>query len=154
MKLITDTLLNDVSGQAKENPRLRMNYNFHNSMDAPIHRLLNALEPGTYLPPHRHKNPDKEETYLVLRGSLFAILFDDKGNVTEKVNLNPQKGMYGIEIPPCVWHSIVVLEPNTVIYEIKQGPFAPLMPDNVAPWAPDVTDKKGVEEFMNRMIEI
>ena len=61
MKLITDSLLNNVSGQAKENPRLRMNYNFHESMDAPIHRMLNALEPDTYLPPHRHKNPDKEE---------------------------------------------------------------------------------------------
>ena len=84
MKLITDSLLNNVSGQAKENPRLRMNYNFHESMDAPIHRMLNALEPDTYLPPHRHKNPDKEEIYIVLRGSLLAILFDEEGNVTIK----------------------------------------------------------------------
>lgn len=88
MKLITETLLNTVSGQAKENPRLRMNYNFHESMDAPIHRMLNALEPDTYLPPHRHKNPDKEEIYLVLRGSLLAILFDEEGNVTIAVRLN------------------------------------------------------------------
>ena len=65
MKLITEELLDTVTSQAKENSRLRMNYNFHASMDAPIHRLLNALEPGTYLPPHRHT--DKEETYLVLR---------------------------------------------------------------------------------------
>ena len=65
MKLITEELLDTVTSQAKENSRLRMNYNFHASMDAPIHRLLNALEPGTYLPPHRHT--DKEETYLVLK---------------------------------------------------------------------------------------
>ena len=90
MKLITDSLLNNVSGQAKENPRLRMNYNFHESMDAPIHRMLNALEPDTYLPPHRHKNPDKEEIYIVLRGSLLAILFDEEGNVTDKVR-NPEE---------------------------------------------------------------
>ena len=64
MKLITEELLDTVTSQAKENSRLRMNYNFHASMDAPIHRLLNALEPGTYLPPHRHT--DKEETYLVI----------------------------------------------------------------------------------------
>ena len=154
MKLITDSLLNNVSGQAKENPRLRMNYNFHESMDAPIHRMLNALEPDTYLPPHRHKNPDKEEIYIVLRGSLLAILFDEEGNVTDKVNLNPDKGMYGIEIPPCIWHCIIVLEPNTVIYEIKQGPYAPLIPENLAPWAPDVSDKEGIKAFMKRMSEI
>lgn len=134
MKLITEGLLDKVTDQAKENSRLRMNYNFHDSMDAPIHRMLNALEPGTYLPPHRHKNPDKEEVYLVLRGSLLAILFDDEGNVTEKVHLNPAEGHYGIEIPPCVWHTIVVLESGTVIYEIKQGPFAPLIPENLASW--------------------
>ena len=73
MKLITEELLDTVTSRAKENSRLRMNYNFHASMDAPIHRLLNALEPGTYLPPHRHT--DKEETYLVLRGSLLAFFY-------------------------------------------------------------------------------
>jgi cupin fold WbuC family metalloprotein len=82
MKLITEELLDTVTSQAKENSRLRMNYNFHASMDAPIHRLLNALEPGTYLPPHRHT--DKEETYLVLRGSLLAFFYDDAGNVTDR----------------------------------------------------------------------
>ncbi|WP_455593034.1 WbuC family cupin fold metalloprotein [Bacteroides sp.] len=155
MKLINEELLDVVTGQAKENPRLRMNYNFHESMDAPIHRMLNALEPGTYLPPHRHQNPDKEEVYLVLRGSLLAILFDEEGNVTKKVNLNPLKGNYGVEIPPRVWHSIVVLEPNTVIYEIKQGPFAPLTSENLAPWAPAATDdKEKINAFMKRMIEL
>ena len=85
MKLITEELLDTVTSQAKENSRLRMNYNFHASMDAPIHRLLNALEPGTYLPPHRHT--DKEETYLVLRGSLLAFFYDDAGNVSEVTSL-------------------------------------------------------------------
>lgn len=79
-----------------------MNYNFHDSMDAPIHRMLNALEPGTYLPPHRHKNPDKEEVYLVLRGSLLAILFDDEGNVTEKVHLNPAEDIMELRFLLCM----------------------------------------------------
>lgn len=153
MKLITEELLDSVSAQAKESMRLRMNYNFHDSMDSPIHRMLNALEPGTYLPPHRHKNPDKEEIYLILRGRLLAILFDEAGSVVEKVTLDPLKGVYGMEIPPCMWHCIVVLEPNTVIYEIKQGPYAPLTPENLAHWAPDATDKEGVETFIKRMTE-
>lgn len=153
MKLITEELLDRVTDQAKENSRLRMNYNFHESMEAAIHRMLNALEPGTYLPPHRHKNPDKEEVYLVLRGSLLAILFDDEGNAMEKVNLNPTQGRYGIEIPPCVWHTIIVLESGTVIYEIKQGPFVPLTPENLASWAPPVADKEAARLFMERMLE-
>ena len=106
------------------------------------------------LPPHRHKNPDKEEVYLVLRGSLLAILFDDEGNVTEKVHLNPAEGHYGIEIPPCVWHTIVVLESGTVIYEIKQGPFAPLIPENLASWAPPATDEEATRVFIQRMLEL
>ena len=154
MKIIDNGLLDEVSRQAAESPRLRMNYNFHDTLEANAQRLLNALEPGTYLPPHRHKNPDKEEVYLVLRGSLLAILFDDEGNVTEKVHLNPAEGHYGIEIPPCVWHTIVVLESGTVIYEIKQGPFAPLIPENLASWAPPATDEEAARVFIQRMLEL
>lgn len=153
MKLITENLLDSVTEQAKKNSRLRMNYNFHESMDASIHRMLNALEPGTYLPPHRHKNPDKEEVYLVLRGSLLVVLFDDEGTVTEKVHLNPANGVYGMEIPAGAWHCIVVLESGTVIYEVKQGPYAPLTPENFAPWGPDAANVKKVQTFMERMLE-
>ena len=79
---------------------------------------------------------------------------DDEGNVTEKVHLNPAEGHYGIEIPPCVWHTIVVLESGTVIYEIKQGPFAPLIPENLASWAPPATDEEAARVFMQRMLEL
>ena len=151
MNLITEELLDTVTLQAKENPRLRMNYNFHATMDAPIHRLLNALEPGTYLPPHRHV--DKEETYLVLRGSLMAFFYDEVGNVTERVCLNPLEGKYGLEIPPCTWHSIVALESGTVIFEIKKGPYQPLPLGDLAPWAPASSDEEGVKAFMKRMIQ-
>ena len=98
MKLISEELLDSVSHEARESSRLRMNYNFHESLDSPIHRLLNALEPGTYLPPHRHT--DKEETYVVLRGSLLTFFYDDLGNVIEKVNLNPSAGVYGAPRAP------------------------------------------------------
>lgn len=152
MKLITEELLDAVTSQAKENSRLRMNYNFHATMDAPIHRLLNALEPGTYLPPHRHR--DKEETYLVLRGSLLAFFYDEAGDVTEKVLLNPSEGKYGLEIPPCTWHSIVALESGTVIFEIKKGPYSPLSPEDLASWAPAASDEEGAKGFMKRMLEL
>ena len=117
-----------------------------------IQRLLNALEPGTYLPPHRHT--DKEETYVVLRGSLLTFFYDDLGNVIEKVNLNPSVGVYGVEIPSGTWHSIIALEPGTVIFEIKSGPYKPLPPEDIAPWAPAPSDLEGAAVFMKRMLEV
>lgn len=150
MKLISDELLRSVSEQAKNSPRLRMNYNMHQSLDDSIHRLLNALEPGTYLIPHRHS--DKEETYIILRGSLITVFFDNEGNIIEKTELNPQKGLFGLEIPIGTWHSIVVLEPDTVIFEIKRGPYAPLPPEDIASWAPDISDSNGIKKYFDSIL--
>lgn len=152
MKLITEELLDTVTAQAKENPRLRMNYNLHTTMDAPVHRMLNALEPGTYLPPHRHT--DKEETYLVLRGSMLVFFYDEEGNVTDKAFLGSNKGNLGLEIPPGTWHSIVVLESGTIIFEIKKGPYQPVSPEDLASWAPVSSDEEGIKDFMKRMLDL
>lgn len=151
MKLISEELLDNITSEATVNARLRMNYNLHESLDAPIHRLLNALEPGTYLPPHRHV--DKEETYVVLRGSLLTFLYDDSGNIIEKVCLSPSAGAYGIEIPPGTWHNIISLESGTVILEIKGGPYLPLSPEDVASWAPAPSDTEEVAIYMKKMLE-
>ena len=77
MKLITEQLLDETTARAKVNPRLRMNYNFHEDLDDPVNRLLNAMEPGTYLRPHRHLNPDKDEVFLLLRGKAAVFIFDE-----------------------------------------------------------------------------
>jgi len=120
-------------------------------MEEPVHRMLNAMEPGTFIPPHRHMNPDKQEIYIVLRGSLVAVEFDEEGAILQKVVLGPESGRYGLEIPARTWHSLAVLEPGTVIYEIKEGPFAPVVPENIAPWAPDPDDQESVAAFMEQM---
>lgn len=150
MKIIDIDLLDKVSQQAKGNPRLRMNYNFHDSLDDPINRLLNAMEPGTYIPPHRHLNPDKKEIFIVLRGSLLVLLFDDGGNVADSKIVSPGSGVFGMEIEPPVWHSFIILEEGTVVYEIKDGPYAPISPENLADWAPKPdADKKEIEEYIS-----
>jgi cupin fold WbuC family metalloprotein len=152
MILIDKKLLDETTVQARQSPRLRMNYNFHESLDDPVNRLINAMEPGTYLRPHRHKNPDKNEIFLLLRGKAALFLFDDSGNVTEKVILDPASGTYGGEIPPDVWHTLVVLEAGSVVYEIKQGPFVPLSPENIAPWSPAAEDAGEVKKYMDKLI--
>ena len=137
--------------KAMKSPRLRMNYNFHDTLDDPINRLINAMEPGTYLRPHRHKNPDKIEIFLILRGSVALFLFDDNGNITENCILDPKTGVYGGEISADVWHTLLVLESGTTVYEVKQGPFAPLSPENMASWSPAPEDSEGVKQFMDKL---
>ena len=132
MKIINEALLNETTGRAKQSPRLRMNYNFHEHLDDPVNRLLNALEPGTYLRPHRHLNPKKDEIFLLLRGRIAVFLFDNKGEITQTQILDPKEGVYGAEIKAGTWH----------------GLLAPLAPENFAPWSPAPEDTKGVAKYM------
>ena len=99
--LIDDNLLNKVTEQAKTSDRLRMNYNLHDSLDAKAQRLLNALEPGTELPIHRH--PHTAETYIVLRGAIKVFFYNDDRMVTNEFMINPLEGRYGIHIPASQW---------------------------------------------------
>ena len=115
MKIIDKNLLNEVSAQAKESPRLRMNYNFHQSLDEKCHRFLNAVEPGTVVPIHRH--PTKDETFVLLRGRVRVNTYIDNGDVVDSLELSPNEGQYGINIPKGVWHNLESLEMNSVFFE-------------------------------------
>lgn len=124
MQLINESLLDEVTRQAQESPRLRMNHNFHDSLDAKAQRLLNALEPGTLLPIHRH--PHTAETYLLLRGKIKVLYYNDQKELMETVVLEPKSGNYGVHIPKNQWHTLEVLERGSVIFEVKDGPYTPL----------------------------
>lgn len=119
--IIDKNLLDQVSAQAKESPRLRMNYNFHQSLEDKCHRMLNAVEPGTEVPIHRH--PTKDESFVILRGKVRSTTYNDDGSVIESVVLCAEDGVYGVDIPRNVWHRLEALEPNSVIFECKEGPF-------------------------------
>ena len=121
IKIIDQNLLLSVIKQAQESPRLRMNYNIHNKLDDNVQKLLNALEPGTDLPVHRHRNTS--ETYIILKGSLIVKFYDDNKNMTSSVVLKCQSENIGVNIPANQWHTIEVLESGTVIFEVKEGPY-------------------------------
>ena len=129
MKIIDEQLLNEVGAQAKESPRLRMNYNFHQSLDELCHRFLNAVEPGTEVPIHKH--PTKDETFVILRGKVRVTTHNDDGTIIEDVVLSNEDGRYGVNIPKGVWHTIEALEPDSVIFECKEGPFVPHEQDGI-----------------------
>ena len=120
MKIIDDQLVNDLAEQAKASPRLRMNYNFHQSLQDKCHRFLNALEPGTQIPVHHH--PTKDETFVILKGRVRVLTYNDEGEVIESCVLSHEDGLYGADIPKNVWHSLECLEPS-VLLECKEGPF-------------------------------
>lgn len=119
--IIDKELLDKVTAQAKISPRQRMNYNFHQSLDEKCHRFLNAVEPGTEVPIHKH--PTKDETFVILRGKVRVTTHNDDGSIIEDYVLCPDEGRYGVNIPKGVWHTIEAIESNSVIFECKEGPF-------------------------------
>lgn len=127
--LIDDKLLNKVSKQAKVSPRLRMNYNLHESLDDNVQRMFNAMEPGTIVPIQRHR--DTAETMIVVRGQLKLTIYDDYKNILEECVLNPSVGNYGYHIPKGIWHCVEILAPNTLMFEVKEGPYQPLTDEDI-----------------------
>lgn len=152
MKQINLDILNKLTDEAKNSPRLRKNLNYHDELSDTLQRLLNAMEPGTYLRPHKHENPDKREVFLLLRGKVAVIIYNNEGEIKEHITLDPKTGNYGVEIPERTWHSIIVLESGSVVFEIKDGPYEPINDKNFAPWSPAEGDK-GCEEFNRRILE-
>lgn len=120
MELIDHPLLESLASQAKASPRLRMNHNFHHSLDEKCHRFLNALEPGTTIPIHHH--PTKDETVILLRGKVRVLTYNDSGEIQEDQLLTLDNRHYGVNIPKNVWHTIQCIE-SSILFECKEGPF-------------------------------
>ena len=134
--VIDDALLDEVCAEAAASPRRRKNRNFHPRDDHPAHRLLNAMQPDSYIPPHRHLDPRKDETLVVLRGLLGLLVFDDAGNRVRCLKVGTGGTALGIDMPHGTWHTAVALEADTVFLEAKAGPYHPFLAAEKAPWAP------------------
>lgn len=143
VKLISTLLFDTVAAQAASSPRLRMNHNFHLSPADNPHRFLNVLLRGTYIRPHRHLEPPKSESFIVLEGAATVILFDDNGQVTARHTLgagSPEGHLWGIDLPPGVWHTILPITERVVCFEVKPGPWEPASDKQFATWAPEEND--------------
>lgn len=143
VQLISSPMFDNVAARAERSPRLRMNYNFHSGPEDNPHRFLNVLLQGTYIRPHRHLAPPKSESFLVLEGIAEVILFDDEGTITARHQLGGQAAeqrVWGIDIPPGLWHTIMARTPRVVCYEVKPGPWIPGTDKEFAEWAPAEDD--------------
>lgn len=124
-KRLTNELLTALAQQASASPRLRQNYNFHD-LSEKVQRLLNVLQPGTYVRPHRHLRPpgvNGFEFFLVLQGELGMLLLNEQGQILEQEIILPQGPVRGIELAAGTYHTLVALAPDTVILELKEGPY-------------------------------
>ena len=128
--------LDALSSTARESPRRRKNLNFHAELSHPAQRLLNAVEPGSYIRPHRHSHPDRDETFIVLRGAFGLVIFDDSGRVAESVVMRANGEVVGGNVPSGTFHTLVSLEPGSIFFEAKAGPYEALTDKDFAPWSP------------------
>lgn len=120
LQLLDKQLIGSTSAKAKTSPRLRMNHNFHSSLDDKVQRFINCMEPGTKVEIHHHP---VDEMLIVIRGAIKAILVDDDKNVIDEKVIRPADGVYGVQLPKNVWHTIESLEPDTCVFEVKEGLF-------------------------------
>ena len=136
VRLLDGDVLDALSGEARRRPRLRANANLH-AMEEPVHRLLNAVEPGTYIRPHRHLEPPKAETVVVVRGALGLVLLEADGRVsaTSTLRAGPD-GTFDAEVPAGVLNTFVALREGTVFFEVKEGPYAAPSGGDAATFAP------------------
>lgn len=127
---------------AAANPRRREIHCFHTRDAAPLHRMINALAPGTYVRPHRHLDPPKDEAFVLLTGKMGFICFRDDGSFGREDCgiLDRDTGVYAVDMPAGGWHTILALTPDTAVFEIKPGPYSPIDDKDFAVFAPREDD--------------
>ncbi len=133
-------LTNAISNKAQQSNRKRLNYNFHKGNADRLQRFINAIEPYSYIQPHKHENPDKREVFFILKGKMLVVEFDDDGNILDHIILDAKQGNFAVEIPEKTWHTILSLEKSSAAYEFKDGPYAVADDKNFAGWAPKEGD--------------
>lgn len=152
MRTVDDQLLKKLSDKAQKSVRKRAHHLFHQFED-PVQRMVNAMEPGSYIPPHKHENPDKIEAFSILAGRAACLEFDDQGKIV-KIHILDKKGpKYAVDIPPRTWHTFVSLKSGTALFEVIQGPYDPKTHKNTADWAPPEDEGQDYLKEIEKKIE-
>ena len=147
--------MNELFNEATQSPRQRQHRNIHSSYDDPCQRLVNAIGINSYIRPHRHLIDPKNETLIALQG-LFALLtFDNQGRIREIIRFGTEAHLgidvlsVGVDIPPDIWHSVIALSSNSILMELKAGPFRPYSAKELASWAPEEGSPESIEYLQN-----
>jgi cupin fold WbuC family metalloprotein len=134
--LLGSSMLEQVVKASRRSSRGRIVLPFHKNSADRLQRMLNALQPGSYIRPHRHAKPAKAESILVLRGSICFITFTETGDLEEVFFLRANSPAVGVDAEPGGYHTFFALEPDTVLFEVKPGPYEPDTDKQFASWSP------------------
>ncbi len=155
MKIFSAEYLDSLSAKAKCNPRKRQHDNIHQSYQEASQRLFNAIEPSSYIRPHRHAIDPRDELLVAVRGLMGLISFNEEGNVMRSLRFGSKSQdnslAFGVEVPANTWHTVIALEPGCILLEVKAGPFNPSHPKELAPWAPE-EGSASAQQYLNRLI--
>ena len=138
IQLIDRMLFEDVAQRAEITTRRRLNHNFHSGPADNPHRFLNVLLRGTYIRPHRHLEPPKSETFVVLEGLAEVLIFNEDGSIASRHPLGSET--LGIDLSPGIWHTVLAMTDRVICFEVKPGPWEPASDKEFAPWAPPEGD--------------
>ena len=133
---ITQDLVRQAVEASRASPRKRIILPFHKTDASTLHRMLNAAQPGSYIRPHWHRNPPKDESLVLLQGAICVFLFEDDGRVRQVIRLKAGSRDIGIDLMAGTCHTFIALEPDTVVYEVKPGPYVRATDKDFVPWAP------------------
>ena len=151
IKTVDQTQIAKLIQTANESERKRTNFNLHPELDDPINRFFNVMLSGTYVRPHRHSADNRWELFVIVHGEAVVVCFDDKGILISRHILNPDTANVAIEIPANTWHSIAIIQDNTVLYESKPGPYLAVNDKDFAHWAPK-ENENNTQQFINWFI--
>ncbi len=146
--ILDDDIIQKGMDTSRNSPRKRIIMPIHRKQDAQVQRMLNFLQPGTYIRPHKHPLSHATESIIVLKGAIRFFIFDSDGNIEHIFNLNDRPVKNLIDFEPGIWHSFIVLEKDTILFEVKRGPYDAETDKVFAQWAPEEFSSEG-EKFLN-----
>ncbi|BHH84643.1 WbuC family cupin fold metalloprotein [Desulforhopalus sp. 52FAK] len=150
--LITTTCIQECVEASRKSPRKRIILPLHKSGDASLHRMLNAIQPGSYIQPHRHLFPPKAESVIVLQGAMYVFIFNSDGKIIEIHTVQAGGINLGIDSEPGVFHTFAAIKPDTVLFEVKPGPYNQADDKDFATWAP-AEGEHGAKEYLQHLYE-
>ena len=142
--------------EADQSPRRRQHINLHRSHEESCQRLFNAIQPESYIAPHRHAVSNTRELLVAVQGRFALVTFKDEGDLLSvipfgtELHLDDSCSSVGVEVPPNVWHTVLATEKNSILLEVKEGPFLPTESKELAPWAPRVGSSEA-EIFLSKL---
>jgi len=151
--MIGNDLIQKAVDSSRNSPRKRITLPLHKSHSDNLHRMLNALQPGSYIQPHRHLYPPKAESIIVIRGAIICVEFSDSGEIMHRYRLSSESPHIGIDIEPGIYHTFFAIEEDTVIFEVKPGPYEQSSDKDFAFWAP-AEGSQGAADYLRNLNEL